>query len=92
MTLDILAAKRGGANVTIATVAKTPITQTAIEKFNKQNPTLTVKTAGVFHDRFLILDGKELYLIGASLKNLGRQYCAVTKMDAMFIPSIMERI
>ena len=43
-------------------------------------------------DRFLILDGKELYHFGASLKNLGRQYCAVSKMDAMFIPSIMERI
>ena len=48
VTLDILASKRGGADVTIATVAKTPITQTAIEKFNKQNPTLTVKTTGVF--------------------------------------------
>ena len=65
---------------------------TAIEKFNKQNPTLTVKTTGVFHDRFLILDGQELYHFGASLKSLGRQYCAVSKMDAMFIPSIMERI
>jgi hypothetical protein len=92
VTLDILSNKRGGADVTIATVAKTPITQTAIEKFNKQNPTLTVKTTGVFHDRFLILDGKELYHFGASLKDLGRQYCAVSKMDAMFISSIMGRI
>ena len=92
VTLDILSNKRGGADVTIATVAKTPITQTAIEKFNKQNPALTVKTTGVFHDRFLILDGKELYHFGASLKDLGRQYCAVSRMDAMFIPSIMERI
>ena len=92
VTLDILVNKRGGADVTIATVAKTAITPTAVVKFNKQNPTLTVKTAGAFHDRFLILDGKELYHFGASLKDLGRQYCAVSKMDAMFIPSIMERI
>jgi hypothetical protein len=92
VTLDILSNKRGGANVTIATVAKTPITQTAVEKFNKQNPTLTVKTVGMFHDRFLIIDNKELYHFGASLKNLGRQYCAVTKMDAMFIPSILQRV
>ena len=90
--IGTLNGKRGGADVTIATVAKTPITQTAIEKFNKQNPTLTVKTTGVFHDRFLILDGKELYHFGASLKDLGHHYCAVSKMDAMFIPSIMERI
>jgi hypothetical protein len=92
VTLDILANKRGGVNVTIATVAKTPITPTAVAKFNKQNPTLAVKTTGVFHDRFLILDDKELYHFGASLKNLGRHYCAVSKMDAMFIPSIMGRI
>ena len=92
VTLDIMAAKRGGANVIIATVAKTAITPTAVMKFNKQNPTLTVKTTGVFHDRFLILDGKELYHFGASLKDLGRQYCAVSKMDSMFIPSIMQRI
>ena len=72
--------------------AKTPITPTAIEKFNKQNPTLQVKAVAAFHDRFLILDDKKLYHFGASLKDLGRQYCAVTKMDAIFIPSIMERI
>ena len=63
-----------------------------MEKFNQQNPTLTVRAVGTFHDRFLILDDKELYHFGASLKDLGRQYCAVTKMDAMFIPSIMQRI
>ena len=45
-----------------------------------------------FHDRFLILDGAELYHLGTSLKDLGRQYCAITKMDAMFIPSIMQRV
>ena len=53
---------------------------------------LKVKAIGVFHDRFLILDDKELYHLGASMKDLGRQYCAVSKMDAMFIPSILERI
>ena len=92
VTLDILANKRGGANVTIATVAKTAITPTAVMKFNKQNPTLTIRTTGVFHDRFLILDDTELYHFGASFKDLGRLYCAVSKMDAMFIPSIMQRI
>lgn len=92
VTLDILSNKRGDVNVTIATVAKTAITPTAVAKFNKQNPTLTVKATGVFHDRFLILDETELYHFGASLKDLGRHYCAVSKMDVMFIPSIMQRI
>ena len=95
VTLDILAQKKGGVEVIIATTQKMidkHLTPVAVAKFNKQNPTLTVKAAAAFHDRFLILDGKELYHFGASLKDLGRQYCAVTKMDAMFIESIMERI
>lgn len=94
-TLDILSNKRGGVNATIATSsrsAKRSITPTALEKFNKQNPALEIRETGVFHDRFLIIDGKELYHFGSSLKDLGRQYCAVSKLDAAFIPSIQERI
>jgi len=95
VTLDILSQKKGGVEVLVATAQKMidrHLTPVAVAKFNKQNPALTVKAVGAFHDRFLILDGKELYHFGASLKDLGRQYCAVTKMDAMFIPSILERI
>ena len=92
VTLDILSAKRCGVKVTVATVDKTPISETAIAKFNKQNPTLEVRHTGRFHDRFLVIDDKELYHFGASLKDLGRHYCAVSKMDAAFIPSIMQRM
>ena len=46
----------------------------------------------IYNDRFLILDDEEFYHFGASLKDLGRQYCAVTKMDAVFIPSVLQRI
>ena len=95
VTLDILSQKSGGADVVIATTHKSAtkfMSPTAVAKFNKQNPTLTIKTVGSFHDRFLVLDGIELYHFGASMKDLGRQYCAITKMDAMFIPSIMQRI
>lgn len=95
VTLDILSQKKGGVAVLVATSQKMidkHLTSVAVEKFNKQNPTLTVKTVVTFHDRFLILDDKELYHFGASLKDLGRQYCAVSKMDAMFIPSILQRI
>ena len=95
VTLDILSQKKGGVAVLVATSQKMidkHLTSVAVEKFNTQNPMLEVKAVGAFHDRFLILDDKELYHLGASLKDLGRQYCAVTKMDAMFIPSILARI
>ena len=41
-----------------------------------------------FHDRFLIIGNKELYLIGASLKDLGRKCLAFTKLDAGEIPGL----
>ena len=94
-TLDILAQKRGSASVTIATTQKTAtkyLTPAALAKFNKQNPPLAVKTTSAFHDRFLILDGADLYHFGASLKDLGRKYCAVTRMSPIFIPSILQRL
>jgi hypothetical protein len=45
-----------------------------------------------FHDRFLIIDDKELYLIGASLKDLGRKCFGFTKMDVGEIAGIMARV
>ena len=95
VTLDILSQKKGGVAVLVATSQKMidkHLTSVAVEKFNKQSPMLTVKATGAFHDRFLIVDDKDLYHFGASLKDLGRKYCAVTKMDAMFIPAILQRI
>ena len=50
------------------------------------------KTSLAFHDRFLIIDGKELYLIGASLKDLGRKGFGFTKMDAGEIAGIRARV
>ena len=55
VTLDILSQKSGGADVTIATLQKSItkfISQTAVDKFNKQNPTLSIKPVGNFHDSF----------------------------------------
>ena len=95
VTFDILAQKKGGVEVLVATAQKMidkHLTPVAVAKFNKQNPALSVKAVGAFHDRFLILDDKELYHFGASLKDLGRQYCAVTKMNPVFIPSVLQRI
>lgn len=94
-TLDILSQKRGGVDVVVATSKKSAaksLTPIAIEKFNKQNPSLSVRIAGMFHDRFLIIDDSEIYLLGASLKDLGRRYCAVVMMEASFIPSILKHI
>ena len=92
-TLDMLAKKRKGVKVEIVSSPRgNKLAQSDIDKFNAQYGGLAVKTSTAFHDRFLIIDGKELYLIGASLKDLGRKCFGFTKMDVGKIAGIKERV
>lgn len=92
-TLDMLAKKRKGVAVTLVTSPRgNKLAPTDIAKFAAQYGVLDVKTSTSFHDRFLILDDKELYLIGASLKDLGKKCFGFTKMDAGEIPRIKARV
>ena len=61
-------------------------------KFNKQHGGLTITVSKNFHDRFLIIDDKTLYLIGASLKDLGGKCFAFTKLDSAEIPLLKARM
>jgi prophage antirepressor-like protein len=54
---------------------------TAVAKYNKQYSNITLKTTNKFHDRFLIIDKKELYHIGASLKDLGNKTFAFSRLE-----------
>jgi hypothetical protein len=53
-----------------------------VEKFNSQYEPLIVKELKEAHDRFILIDDKELYHIGASLKDLGKKWFGFSKMDA----------
>lgn len=52
-----------------------------LNKHNKQYPKIEIKEFKESHDRFLIIDNKEIYHIGASLKDLGKKWFAFTKFD-----------
>ena len=92
-TLDMLAKKRKGVVVDVVTSPRgNKLAASDIAKFNAQYGGLSVKTSTAFHDRFLIIDDKELYLIGASLKDLGKKCFGFTKMDAGEIAAIRARI
>ena len=92
-TLDMLAKKRKGVKVeVVASPRGNKLAQSDIEKFNVQYGSLAVKTSTAFHDRFLIIDSKELYLIGASLKDLGRKCFGFTVLDKSNIPDILAKI
>ena len=79
-TLNVLAKKKSGVAVTIYTFPKTKLTAQDVAAFNAQYPQLDVKYTNVFHDRFLILDGKTVYHIGASLKDAGKKCFGITLM------------
>ena len=97
-TLDLFAKKRKGVKVTIITsehydkkhVPHRKISDADIATFNAQYPRLAVRYNETFHDRFLIIDDKELFLIGASLKDLGKKCFAFTKLDAGEIKRIKK--
>lgn len=61
------------------------------EKHNAQYPKITVKTIANVHDRFLIIDNKELYHIGASLKDLGNKWFAFSKMNDL-LPQLLTKL
>jgi hypothetical protein len=96
--LDLFAKKRKGVRLTIFTsehydskhVPHHKISPADVKTFNAQYPKLAVRYNESFHDRFLIIDDKELYLIGASLKDLGRKCFAFTKLDAGEITRIKK--
>ena len=61
-----------------------------IQKFNAQYPTLTVNHTAKMHDRFLIIDQKTLYHIGASLKDLGKKCFAFEMLDNSLITHLLQ--
>ena len=90
--LTMLADKRKGVSAAVYTKTIAPPLKLAAEKFNSQYGKLTINAISFTHDRFLILDEAEIYLIGASLKDLGKKWFAFAKLDADNIPEIMKRL
>ena len=47
-----------------------------------QYPKIDIKIFSDAHDRFMILDGEDIYHIGASLKDLGKKWFAFSKFES----------
>ncbi|MBN1684014.1 MAG: ORF6N domain-containing protein [Gammaproteobacteria bacterium] len=70
----------------VATVYTKAISQKLaldLKKHNEQYSPIEIKVFSQAHDRFLILDGCEIYHIGASLKDLGKKWFAFSKLDKL---------
>lgn len=79
--LTMLSKRAPNVIATLYTKNITPQLELDLKKHNAQYPKITLKKFDASHDRFLIIDSKELYHIGASLKDLGKKWFAFSKFE-----------
>lgn len=83
--LKMLTKKNKMVEVIIITSNKSTIENIDIQKFNKEYPTLKIAKTNKFHDRFIVIDNKEMYHLGASIKDLGKKCFGINKIEDMKI-------
>lgn len=81
--LKILSKKNKNVEAVVLTSPNCNLNRLDINKFNKQYPVLKVARTNKFHDRFIVIDDKQLYHVGASLKDLGKKCFAISKIEDM---------
>ena len=89
--LTLLSKRAAGVEVTIYTGKITKQLQLDIDRHNAQYPPIEVRTFSKAHDRFLIIDDA-VYLIGASIKDLGKKWFGFTLMENTDARELIGRI
>lgn len=79
--LLMLSKRNTGVSATVYTQKITAQLQLDLEKHNDQYPPINIRTYRNSNDRFLIIDDKEVYHIGASLKDMGKKIFAFSKLE-----------
>ena len=91
--LKMLQKKNKNVQAIILTSQNCNLTKLDIKKFNEQYGVLKIAKTNKFHDRFIIIDNKELYHCGASFKDLGKKCFGNNKIEGMeFIKNINKII
>ncbi|MGB4205812.1 MAG: RhuM family protein [Bacteroidales bacterium] len=91
-TLAQLAKKEKGVQVLLLTKTISRQLQLDLKKANEQYGYYKAKTFTKSHDRFLIIDLKDVYHLGASLKDLGKKWFAFSKLDVKSVENMMNEI
>ena len=92
-TLIHLAKKSEGVKVLLLTKSISKQLSLDVKKANAQYGGFAVMQFAKSHDRFIIIDsGKEIYHIGASLKDLGKKWFAFSKMNKESVAGIINAI
>ena len=89
--LTMLSKRADGVEATIYTGKVSRQLQLDIDKHNAQYPPITVRTFSKAHDRFLIID-QTVYLIGASIKDLGKKWFGFTLLENTDAEELLGRM
>ena len=89
--LTLLDKRSPNVNATIYTGKLSKNLKLDISRYNSQSATIEVRTFTKAHDRFLIIDN-DVYLIGASIKDLGKKWFGFTLMENTDADEMLGRI
>ena len=89
--LTMLSKRADGVEATIYTGKISKQLQLDIDRHNAQYPPITVRTFSKAHDRFLIIDDT-VYLIGASIKDLGKKWFGFTLLENTDAEELLGRM
>ncbi|PSL02229.1 RhuM family protein [Cecembia rubra] len=91
-TLTHLSKKSKNAKVLLLSKSIPKTLALDVKKANEQFGDFEIKELSRSHDRFLIIDRKELYHIGASLKDSGKRWFAFSKLDGNILEMMLKQI
>ena len=89
--LMLMEKRNMGVSAEIYTSRITQQLQLDINRHDQQYAPINVSTFNNSHDRFLIIDDK-VYLIGASIKDLGKRWFAFTELNAVTPSDLLSRL
>jgi len=91
-TLTILSKKKKAVKVLLLSKYNSRQLVLDVQKASEQYGLFELKTFAKSHDRFLMIDGREIYHLGASLKDLGKKWFAFSKLDKSSVGNIIYSI
>jgi hypothetical protein len=89
--LKLFLKRKTKVSVVILTNKISPSLALDLAKYNAQYPAISIKEFALSHDRFLIIDQKDIYHFGASIKDLGKKWFVVSKIDGTEL-SLLSRL
>lgn len=89
--LTLLDKREAGVKAAIYTGRISQKLQLDIDRHNAQYPPIDVRTFTKAHDRFLIIDDA-VYLVGASIKDLGKKWFGFTLMENTDAEELLEKM